>query len=68
MFWSHKIKATGLQSKSNDYFLYDGNIGNKRINQFQPSAETRIETSLFICITNQMTGFYMKYNTWLKSI
>ena len=36
------------------------------INQFQPSVGFHIETSHLKCTSNQMTGFYMKCNTWLK--
>ena len=36
------------------------------INPFQPSDAFHIDTSHLICTLNQMTGFYMKYNTGLK--
>ena len=35
-------------------------------NPFQPSVAFNIETSHFIYIANQMTGFLMKCNTGLK--
>ena len=35
---------------------------------FQPSVAFHIETSQLICTTNQMTDFYMKYNTGLKLV
>ena len=37
-----------------------------QFNPFQPSVEIHIETSHWICTTNQMTGFHMKWNTRLK--
>ena len=33
---------------------------------FQPSVVFHIETSHLFCSAKQMTGFYMKHNTWLK--
>ena len=36
------------------------------INQFQPRFALYVETSHLICCANQMTGFYMKYNTGIK--
>ena len=38
----------------------------KDLNLFYPSVSYHIETSYLICAENQMTGFYMKYNTGLK--
>ena len=40
--------------------------GVTNLNQLQPSVAVHIETSHFICSATQMTGFYMKYNAWLK--
>ena len=36
------------------------------LNPFQPSVAFHIVTSHLICNANQMTGFYMKRNNWLK--
>ena len=36
------------------------------LNPFQARVTFHIETSHLICIANQMTGVYMKYNTGLK--
>ena len=36
------------------------------VNPFQPSAAFHIETSHLICTGNQITCFFMKYNTGLK--
>ena len=36
------------------------------VNPFQPNLELHIETSCLICHENQMAGFCMEYNTWLK--
>ena len=33
---------------------------------FQRIVVFHMETVYFICIANQMTGFYMKCHTWLK--
>ena len=38
------------------------------LTHFNPVLRSHIETSYFIRIANQMTGFYMKCNTGLKSI
>ena len=38
----------------------------QNFNPFQPSVAFHLETSRLTCTTNQMTGFYMKYNTGLK--
>ena len=35
-------------------------------NPFQPSVGFHIETNHLICSSNQITGFYMKFNTRLK--
>ena len=43
-------------------------ITRKSLKLFQPSAVFHIETSHFICSANQVTGFYMECNTWLKWI
>ena len=37
-----------------------------KINPLQPSVAFHIETNQLICKTNQLTGFYMKYNTGLR--
>ena len=39
---------------------------NISISPFQPSVAFHIETGNLICRANQMTGFYMKFNTELK--
>ena len=36
------------------------------INPFQPSVAFHIEASHLFCSAKQMTGFYIKQNTWLK--
>ena len=39
------------------------------ITPFQPSVAIDIENSHMICVANQMTGFYLEYNTvpkWVK--
>ena len=36
--------------------------------RFQPSAGFHTEKSALVCTTNQMTDFYMKYDTGLKKI
>ena len=36
------------------------------LNPFQPSVVFHIETNHLICIADQKTVFYMKYNTGLK--
>ena len=36
------------------------------VNPFQSSAAFHIGTSHLICTGNQITGFFMKYNTGLK--
>ena len=36
--------------------------------QFQSSAAFHIETNHLICTADQMTGFYLKYNTGLKLV
>ena len=33
---------------------------------FQPIMIFHVETSHLFCPANEMTGFYMEYNTWLK--
>ena len=38
------------------------------VNPLQPSGAFYIKTSHLICCPNEMTGFYMKRNTWLKWI
>ena len=38
------------------------------IKSFQSSASFYIETSYFICSGNQLTGFYVKWNTGLESV
>ena len=38
----------------------------KQINPYQPNVVFYIETSRLVCISYQMTGFYMKCNTELK--
>ena len=35
-------------------------------NSFQPTVAFHLETSHLTCIANQMTGFYMEFNTGLK--
>ena len=39
---------------------------NYLLNQFQPCVASNLETNNLFYNTNQMTGFYMKYNTGLK--
>ena len=46
-----------------DWFSHDENNG---LNQFQSSVAFHIETSHLICSANQMNGFYIKCNTWMK--
>ena len=38
------------------------------LNTFHPSVVFHLETSHSICTANQMTGFYMKYNTGFKCV
>ena len=38
----------------------------KFVSLFRSSAAFYIETSHLICTANQITGFYIKYNTGLK--
>ena len=44
------------------------NIATNRYNPCQSSVKFYIKTSHLICTVNQMTGFYMKWNTELKWI
>ena len=37
-------------------------------NPFQLNVTFYIETSHLICIANQMTGFYMECNAWMKRL
>ena len=37
-------------------------------NPFQLNVTFYIETSHLICIANQMTGFYMECNAWMKRV
>ena len=56
----HFPETDPLQTKRYmiDYNLY--------FDPFQSIDAFQIEISHLICSTNQMTGFYMKCNTWLK--
>ena len=49
-------------------FLYDRDFVMKELTYFQPNVAFHIKTSHLICIANQMTGFYMKYDTSLKCV
>ena len=40
----------------------------KVFNPFQPSVAPHIETSHLICTENQIAGFSVPFNTWLKWI
>ena len=62
---SYRNQSIYLQSKSMDWFLYDNGLGHERVKPFQPSVAFHIETNHLIRSVNQMTGFYMKCNTWL---
>ena len=45
--------------------LYDNGLCHERVKQFQPSVGFSIETSH---LANQITDFYKKCNTGLKSV
>ena len=40
-------------------------LGDKNLTHLNLTAVFHMETSHLICFTNQVTGFYMKYNTGL---
>ena len=55
------------------YIVTYKNVRQKRVNPIQvktlqASVAFHIEPSHLICTANQMTGFYMKYDTGLKWI
>ena len=65
MFPYYRNQSTDLKCKSIDWFLFDGNIG---LNPFQLNVPFHIETSHLIYSANQLTGFYIRFNTGLKCV
>ena len=54
MFPSYRNQSVDLQSRSTDWFLYDGNIGRKRVNASGMFAVQEI-LEIIIRIENRMT-------------
>ena len=61
-FWSYVFVKTHQILM----YLTNWNIRNYTNKSNQPSVAYHIETSHFICTTNQMSGFYMKCNPGVK--
>ena len=62
MFFMCESNEPNHKMVNSNYFL---TAPTDNSNPFQPIVAFHIETSHLICIANQMTGFYMKYNTGL---
>ena len=64
--FGHFSCSGGFCFANNTKLHYWNNI--KFIYQFHPSVEFHIETNHLIRSANQMTGFYIEYNTGLKGV
>ena len=64
--------AIDLLRKSMDWFLYDNGLRHERVNPFRSGVvfhieKCHIEKCHLICTANQITSFFIKSSTGLKS-
>ena len=61
MFSSYRHQPVDLQSKSTDWFPYDGNIGRLRVNGTEQRNQAKMDVNFSCCgqstITGKKTGY-----------
>ena len=60
-----KTQLQAAQNKCIHYLMPYAELGDKNLTHLNLTAVFHMETSHLICFTNQVTGFYVKYNTGL---
>ena len=60
------VLKVNIETLQRLYVIYFFSVNCIVVNPSQPGVAFHIETSHLICTANQVTGFYMEYNTGLK--